>query len=116
MKVPLQQLRGRDVRHRCENLPPARPFPSSIFLDRNRRDIGKSQSIWTASRMVTAGSLSSASSSLPARPTLGFILCSQPAGKKRGDVCMCSSLSSAGGTEKMIEVKKVAGTTRHARS
>jgi hypothetical protein len=26
--------------------PPARPFPSSIFLDKNRRDIGKSQSRW----------------------------------------------------------------------
>jgi hypothetical protein len=25
---------------------PARPFPSSIFLDKNRRDIGKSQSTW----------------------------------------------------------------------
>jgi hypothetical protein len=25
---------------------PARPFPPSIFLDKNRRDIGKSQSIW----------------------------------------------------------------------
>jgi hypothetical protein len=35
---------------------PARPFPSSIFLDKNRRDIGKSQSIWTDSKMETAGS------------------------------------------------------------
>jgi hypothetical protein len=30
-------------------LAPARPFPSSIFLDKNRRDIGKSQSMWTDS-------------------------------------------------------------------
>eukprot|EP01047_Picozoa_sp_COSAG01_P014253 COSAG01_NODE_690_length_14219_cov_19.783144_18_plen_213_part_00 len=36
---------------------PARPFPSSIFRDKNRRDIGKSQSIWTDSKMETAGSL-----------------------------------------------------------
>jgi hypothetical protein len=35
---------------------PARPFPSSIFLDKNRRDIGKSQSIWSDSKMETAGS------------------------------------------------------------
>jgi hypothetical protein len=33
---------------------PARPFPSSIFLVKNRRDIGKSQSIWTDSQMETA--------------------------------------------------------------
>eukprot|EP01047_Picozoa_sp_COSAG01_P099683 COSAG01_NODE_29655_length_632_cov_34.425891_1_plen_70_part_10 len=32
------------------------PFPSSVFLDKNRRDIGKSQSIWTASKMETVGS------------------------------------------------------------
>jgi hypothetical protein len=32
------------------------PFPSSIFLDKNRRDIGKSQSVWTDSKMETAGS------------------------------------------------------------
>eukprot|EP01047_Picozoa_sp_COSAG01_P050741 COSAG01_NODE_5160_length_4444_cov_3.051784_4_plen_115_part_00 len=37
--------------------PPARPFLSSIFLDKNRRDIGKSHSIWTDSKMETAGSL-----------------------------------------------------------
>jgi hypothetical protein len=36
---------------------PARPFPSSIFLDKNRSDIGKSQSIRTDSKMETAGSL-----------------------------------------------------------
>jgi hypothetical protein len=36
---------------------PARPFPSSIFRDKNRRDTGKSQSIWTDSKMETAGSL-----------------------------------------------------------
>jgi hypothetical protein len=35
---------------------PARPCPSSIFLDKNRRDIGKSQSIWTDYKMETAGS------------------------------------------------------------
>jgi hypothetical protein len=35
---------------------PARPFSPSIFLDRNRRDIGKSQSLWTDSKMKTAGS------------------------------------------------------------
>jgi hypothetical protein len=35
---------------------PARPFPSSILLDKTRRDIGKSQSIWTDSKMETAGS------------------------------------------------------------
>jgi hypothetical protein len=35
---------------------PARPCPSSIFLDKNRRGIGKSQSIWTDSKMETAGS------------------------------------------------------------
>jgi hypothetical protein len=29
---------------------PARPFPPSIFLDKNRRDIGKYQSIWTDSK------------------------------------------------------------------
>jgi hypothetical protein len=35
---------------------PARPFPPSIFLDKNRRDIGESQSTWTDSEMETAGS------------------------------------------------------------
>ena len=35
---------------------PAQPFPSSIFLDKNRRGIGKSQSKWTASTMETPGS------------------------------------------------------------
>jgi hypothetical protein len=39
---------------------PARPFPSSICFDKSRRDIGKSQSVWTDSKMETAGSLSSA--------------------------------------------------------
>jgi hypothetical protein len=43
-----------------EELPPARPFPSSVFLDKNRRDIGKSQSIWTDFKMETAGSRASA--------------------------------------------------------
>jgi hypothetical protein len=42
-------------RQRCAIRPavphPARPFPSSIFLDKNRRDIGKYQSIWTDSKM-----------------------------------------------------------------
>jgi hypothetical protein len=36
---------------RCTQLlgvvPPARPFPSSIFRDQNRRDRGKSQPVWT---------------------------------------------------------------------
>jgi hypothetical protein len=36
---------------------PARAFPSSIFLDENRRGIGEFQSIWTDSKMETAGSL-----------------------------------------------------------
>jgi hypothetical protein len=35
---------------------PAAPFPPSIFLDKNRRDIGQSQSICTDSKMETAGS------------------------------------------------------------
>eukprot|EP01047_Picozoa_sp_COSAG01_P098699 COSAG01_NODE_28840_length_651_cov_2.153986_1_plen_129_part_00 len=39
-----------------EGLVPARPFSASIFLDKNRRDIGKSRSIWTDSKMKTAGS------------------------------------------------------------
>jgi hypothetical protein len=47
---------------------PARPFPSSIFLDKNRRDIGKSQSIWTDSKMETAGSRSSHSSAAATPP------------------------------------------------
>jgi hypothetical protein len=37
-------------------LDPARPFASLIFLDKNRRDTGKSQSIWTDSTMGAAGS------------------------------------------------------------
>jgi hypothetical protein len=40
----------------CGHDDPARPFPPSIFLDKNRRDISKSQSIWTDSKMETAGS------------------------------------------------------------
>jgi hypothetical protein len=36
---------------------PARAFPSSIaIIDKNRRDIGKYQSKWTASKMETPGS------------------------------------------------------------
>eukprot|EP01047_Picozoa_sp_COSAG01_P076117 COSAG01_NODE_13264_length_1610_cov_4.291198_2_plen_217_part_00 len=42
------------VRHWIPN--PARPFSPSIYLDKNRRDIGKSQSIWAGSKMKTAGS------------------------------------------------------------
>jgi hypothetical protein len=38
----------------CGGSIPARPFPSSICHDKNRRDIGKSQSIWTDSKMETA--------------------------------------------------------------
>jgi hypothetical protein len=41
---------------RVQLTPPARPLPSSIFLDKNRRDLGKSQSIWTASKMEAPGS------------------------------------------------------------
>jgi hypothetical protein len=51
---------------------PARPFPSSIFLDKNSREIGKSQSIWTDSKMETAGSL----------PWLG--VASSPAARQAG--------------------------------
>jgi hypothetical protein len=53
--------RGRAPRRataRCA--PPGAPFPPSIFLDKNRRDIGKSQSIWASSKMKTAGSPCSA--------------------------------------------------------
>eukprot|EP01047_Picozoa_sp_COSAG01_P011534 COSAG01_NODE_506_length_16125_cov_5.130912_9_plen_174_part_00 len=39
--VQHQLIRGREVPGRQ----PARPFPSSIFRDKNRRDIGKSQSM-----------------------------------------------------------------------
>jgi hypothetical protein len=65
----LHDVRRRRVHHeslvarralavaRVEVEHPARPFPPSIFLDQSRRDIGKSQSIWTASKMETAGSL-----------------------------------------------------------
>eukprot|EP01047_Picozoa_sp_COSAG01_P021015 COSAG01_NODE_1206_length_11242_cov_29.405905_8_plen_188_part_00 len=46
-------------RCRCSGAPglalPARPFPSSIFRDKNRRDIGKSQPTWTDPKMETAG-------------------------------------------------------------
>jgi hypothetical protein len=52
-------LRGINARGglhlRLPPLQPARPFPSAIFRDKNRRDIGKSQSIWTDSKMETAG-------------------------------------------------------------
>jgi hypothetical protein len=44
------------VRQRVPAARPAAPFPPSIFLDKNRRDVGKSQSIWTDSKMETAGS------------------------------------------------------------
>jgi hypothetical protein len=36
---------------------PARAFPPSIFRDKHRCDLGKSQSQWTASKMETAGAL-----------------------------------------------------------
>eukprot|EP01047_Picozoa_sp_COSAG01_P052188 COSAG01_NODE_5465_length_4244_cov_54.041255_4_plen_171_part_00 len=52
-------VRGRvegDLKQRRKDVFPARPFPSSILLDKNRRDIGKYQSIWTDSKMETAGS------------------------------------------------------------
>eukprot|EP01047_Picozoa_sp_COSAG01_P025297 COSAG01_NODE_1592_length_9796_cov_5.340311_7_plen_380_part_00 len=44
-----------DVRRRTGPALPARPFPPSTFLDKNRRDIGKSQSMWTDPKMETAG-------------------------------------------------------------
>jgi hypothetical protein len=37
-------------------LQPGAPFPPSIFRDKSRRDIGKSQSIWTNSEVETASS------------------------------------------------------------
>eukprot|EP01047_Picozoa_sp_COSAG01_P055248 COSAG01_NODE_6129_length_3835_cov_2.876907_2_plen_144_part_00 len=50
---------GRMPRRRGEmQCRPARPFPSSIFPDKNRRDTGKSQSIRTDSEMETAASRS----------------------------------------------------------
>jgi hypothetical protein len=63
-RCPPRRLRQRRL-HGVEQPPqspavrellPARPFPSSISLDEIRRDIGKSQSIWTDSKMETAGS------------------------------------------------------------
>eukprot|EP01047_Picozoa_sp_COSAG01_P024983 COSAG01_NODE_1561_length_9917_cov_5.742514_12_plen_175_part_00 len=49
---PRLRLSWRDLHGHA----PARPFPSSIFRDKNRRDIGKSQSMWTDSKTETAGS------------------------------------------------------------
>jgi hypothetical protein len=46
----VESLHHGVVRH------PVRAFPSSIFLDKNRRDIGESQSTWTDSKMETARS------------------------------------------------------------
>jgi hypothetical protein len=66
-----QHLRSR---HR-----PARPFPSSIFLDKNRRDIGKCQSIWTDSKMETAGSRG----------------CDRPAACATPHSCMCGGCTAA---------------------
>jgi hypothetical protein len=42
-----------------DDLPRTRAFPASILCDKNRRDIGKSQPKWTASKMETPGSPSS---------------------------------------------------------
>jgi hypothetical protein len=63
LQSPSREAGRRRTRHagqRCAAVrdlqQPARPFPSSIFLDKNRRDIGKSQPIWTDSNMETAGS------------------------------------------------------------
>jgi hypothetical protein len=57
-----EEVRGRDRlhrEHRVQELPhrrqPARPFPTAPFRDKNRRDTGTSQSIWTDSKMETAG-------------------------------------------------------------
>jgi hypothetical protein len=52
---PVSRLRARATAP-PPTLPPARACPSSVFLDKNRRDIGKSQSIWTNSKMGTPGS------------------------------------------------------------
>jgi hypothetical protein len=74
-------------RHAVHLVPiPARPFPSSIFLDKNRRDIGKSQSIWTDSKMETSGS-----------PIAGHLREAWDRGVQRLDVCKVSS-SARGGT------------------
>eukprot|EP01047_Picozoa_sp_COSAG01_P010260 COSAG01_NODE_431_length_17124_cov_26.577386_23_plen_211_part_00 len=51
--LPREQQLQHEV---LERHAPAQPFPSSIFLDKNRRGIGKYQSIWTDSKMETAGS------------------------------------------------------------
>jgi hypothetical protein len=54
--------RGVGVRHHLalgqqpHHQRPARPRPSSTFLDQSRCDLGKSQPIWTDSEMGTAGS------------------------------------------------------------
>eukprot|EP01047_Picozoa_sp_COSAG01_P059580 COSAG01_NODE_7174_length_3319_cov_2.270807_2_plen_334_part_00 len=55
-----RQPRQLHRRRRRRGGVPARPFPSSMFLDKNRRDIGKSQSIWTDFKMETAGSRAAA--------------------------------------------------------
>eukprot|EP01047_Picozoa_sp_COSAG01_P011195 COSAG01_NODE_489_length_16370_cov_7.973818_5_plen_154_part_00 len=46
----------REREHAWALQQPARPFSPSIFVDKNRRDISRSQSIWTDSKMETAGS------------------------------------------------------------
>eukprot|EP01047_Picozoa_sp_COSAG01_P025324 COSAG01_NODE_1594_length_9789_cov_98.477399_12_plen_254_part_00 len=50
------ETRARSRRLRARWRGPGEPFPSSIFRDKIRRDIGKSQSIWTDSKMETADS------------------------------------------------------------
>jgi hypothetical protein len=47
----------RSLKHGRLRDVPVRALPSSIFRDKNRRDIGKSPSIWTDSKMETPGSL-----------------------------------------------------------
>jgi hypothetical protein len=71
---PLAQ-RGEPEPERLIQVPvvgPARPCPSSIFCDKNRRDIGKSQSIWADSKMETAGSRLSPRAGLDAQKLLSL--------------------------------------------
>jgi hypothetical protein len=51
VRTQLARLKGRQD---CPHTP-VQAFPPSIFIDKNRRDIGKSQSKWTASKMETPG-------------------------------------------------------------
>jgi hypothetical protein len=73
---------------------PARPFSPSIFLDKNRRDIGKSQSIWAGSKMKTAGS-PIARPSAPASTCLELDDCSI----ENGEVCSVFRAAAVAATE-----------------